>query len=572
VRLLLHQAAFQALDRWRCETAQEKQRQLKSLRVIQKMLHRAAGAFGQWAVTARKPEERKQVVMQKVMKRLQHRGLALFALCVSSLLSTAHGAECHWDGSLPCSFGGCEFSKDAIGILDRTGSCPSQGGSLWLSTKGIKGLREGVFSNLSACVQLALSSNELTALPETVLSGLTNLKILGVSYNQLTALPETVFKGLTNLQIIFLEYNQLASLPETVFNGLTNLESVYLHYNKLTRLPATVFNGLTNLQNLFLNSNALTSLPAPVFNGLTNLRQLGLHYNPDLSCVPLTQGRIEAISHYQGTRVTCQHLNCTAGNAGPVGGTCTPCGVGKFSPISWATACTDCGPGKYSTGTGASSESTCAPCGAGKYSSTSGASTCVNCGAGTYSEVVGSTSWSTCSGTPCSAGKYGQIGATSASAAACSLCLAGTYVDRMGASGCKLCPAGKTSAAGSHMCVDDENEDDEYEETVVTTPPDIEDALMEAAQKYPKCTCTRSWEEIVQEIVPSGTSIFQSEPRMRTGGLGKFMLKGKYEVWVCLQDNTCSTLEDWFCYVFNEQTFIFEAWGFNSELKVVKSK
>jgi hypothetical protein len=116
------------------------------------------------------------------------------------------------------------------------------------------------------------------------------------------------------------------------------------------------------------------------------------------------------------------------------------------------------------------------------------------------------------------------------------------------------------------MCVDDENEDDKNEETVVPTPPppDIEDALMEAAQKYPYCTCTRSWQEIVQEIV-------QSEPRTRMGGLGKFMLDGRYEVWVCLQDNTCSTLEDLFCYVFNEQKFIFEAWGFNSELKVVKS-
>jgi hypothetical protein len=30
-------------------------------------------------------------------------------------------------------------------------------------------------------------------------------------------------------------------------------------------------------------------------------------------------------------------------------------------------------------------------------------------------------------------------------------------------------------------------------------------------------------------------------------------------------------LDDWFCYVFNEQTLTFEAWGFNSELKVVKS-
>jgi Tfp pilus assembly pilus retraction ATPase PilT len=49
------------------------------------------------------------------------------------------------------------------------------------------------------------------------------------------------------------------------------------------------------------------------------------------------------------------------------------------------------------------------------------------------------------------------------------------------------------------------------------------------------------------------------------------MLKSKYEVCVCLQDNTCSTLEDPFCYVFNEQTFILEARGFNSEVKEVKN-
>jgi hypothetical protein len=49
------------------------------------------------------------------------------------------------------------------------------------------------------------------------------------------------------------------------------------------------------------------------------------------------------------------------------------------------------------------------------------------------------------------------------------------------------------------------------------------------------------------------------------------MLKSTYEVVVCLQDNTCSTLDDWFCYVFDEQTFIFEARLFHSEVKVVKS-
>jgi hypothetical protein len=52
-------------------------------RVVQKMLHRAqAGAFGRWTATAREQameraaKERKQVVMQKVMKRMQRRGLA----------------------------------------------------------------------------------------------------------------------------------------------------------------------------------------------------------------------------------------------------------------------------------------------------------------------------------------------------------------------------------------------------------------------------------------------------------------------------------------------------------------
>ena len=134
----------------------KKHPQLKSLIVVQKMLHRAG---------ERAAPERKQVVMQKAaMKRMQHRGLAeaahtrksqtaalaLSALCVSSVLSNAHGAECGVYG-LPCSFGGCEFSKDASGMLGRTGSCPTKTGELWLGRKDIKGLREGVFGNMGAC-------------------------------------------------------------------------------------------------------------------------------------------------------------------------------------------------------------------------------------------------------------------------------------------------------------------------------------------------------------------------------------------------------------------------------------
>jgi hypothetical protein len=114
----------------------------------------------EWRETARKQAveraapERKQVVMQKAVKRMQTRrlpgvALTLFALCLSLLLRNAHGVSCDEYGVIPCSFAGCEFSKDESGVLDRTGSCPSEAGRLNLASKGIKGLREGVFSNMN---------------------------------------------------------------------------------------------------------------------------------------------------------------------------------------------------------------------------------------------------------------------------------------------------------------------------------------------------------------------------------------------------------------------------------------
>jgi hypothetical protein len=272
--------------------------------------------------------ERKQVVMQKAMTLMQQRGLpgaahTLFALCLSLLLSHAHGAECTSGGSLPCSFGGCEFSKDASGMLDRTGSCPSGGGWLYLNKMGIKGLREGVFDNMGALEGLNLDTNELTTLPATVFNGLTNLRRL-ILYNDYLPGQET------------LRYDKMKinDLPETVFHRLTKLEHLAIGGNQLTSVPEKVFNGLTNLRDLDLSSNKLTTLPKTVFDGITSLMtHLHLYNNPDMSCVPLTQERIAAIRYYGGPSVTCQ-LYCTAGNAGPWSGgsqTCTPCGSG-FSP------------------------------------------------------------------------------------------------------------------------------------------------------------------------------------------------------------------------------------------------
>ena len=65
----------------------------------------------------------------------------------------AHGAECSYRGSLPCTFGGssgCNFFLDSDEFLDRTCWCFDQGGSLQLGYRHIKGLRPDVFRNMGA--------------------------------------------------------------------------------------------------------------------------------------------------------------------------------------------------------------------------------------------------------------------------------------------------------------------------------------------------------------------------------------------------------------------------------------
>jgi hypothetical protein len=216
---------------------------------------------------------------------------------------------------------------------------------------------------------------------------------------------------------------------------------------------------------------------------------------------------------------------------------CTACPAGKFQTTAGSSNCADCTTqleepaGQYLS----ANATFCTDCTAGKYAAGTASTFCTVCEAGSYADAAGS---STC--TVCPAGKYSAAtGATSNAH-------------------CWDCAAGKYSAAGASAC-------SEVTPTPSPSPspsngPDIEGSLMEAAQKYPNCQCTLSWQEIRR-----------SNPRTRTGGLGEFLVEGKYEVWVCLQDNVCSTLDDSFCYVFNEQTLTFEAWGLNAEVKVVKN-
>ena len=68
--------------------------------------------------------------------------LLILALCLSSALAAP------WS----VSFGGCTFSGDTSGApLERSGSCPTQIGVLYLCNRGITLLKSDSFAGIGAC-------------------------------------------------------------------------------------------------------------------------------------------------------------------------------------------------------------------------------------------------------------------------------------------------------------------------------------------------------------------------------------------------------------------------------------
>ena len=68
--------------------------------------------------------------------------LLILALCFSSALAAP------WS----VSFGGCTFSGDTSGApLERSGSCPTQSGALFLDNKGITLVKSDSFAGMGAC-------------------------------------------------------------------------------------------------------------------------------------------------------------------------------------------------------------------------------------------------------------------------------------------------------------------------------------------------------------------------------------------------------------------------------------
>ncbi len=160
---------------------------------------------------------------------------------------------------MPCIYGGCTFSKDANGVLDRAGSGPTQGVELWLDNRGLMALRGGVFDNMGSCEALILESKRLIMLPATTCN------------------------GLTNVLNIWLLNNQLSTLSATTFNGCTRLKQLALAGNQLSMLPATIFDNLPSLTRIFLKCESFWGDSSCTTSGRDS---------PALTCTPLTQERI----------------------------------------------------------------------------------------------------------------------------------------------------------------------------------------------------------------------------------------------------------------------------------------
>jgi len=306
-------------------------------------------------------------------------------LCLLALLLLAASFDASAE-PWTVSFGGCSFSGDTNGApLLRVGSCPIQGGELFLNSKGITAIEPNAFQGMGAVAFLALYLNN----------------------NRLESLHSDMFAGLSQLVSLDLENNGLTDLPVNVFAGLSKLSLLHLAGNSFTTPSIdknkNVFFNLTALRTLQMHNNyKLTSLPIGIFFTLTELRSLSL--DTTLLCLPLNPEERASVSDYRGPDNLCGPI-CSAGWTG-ISGTCTQCVAGKYKSVPESPECRACDAGKYSVIVASSSQSTCIACPAGSYSSTANnvlagctcnpewtgpdGGTCTTCAAGKFKPVSGS--------------------------------------------------------------------------------------------------------------------------------------------------------------------------------------
>eukprot|EP00960_Hanusia_phi_P010306 301442-Hanusia_phi.AAC.1 len=90
--------------------------------------------------------------------------------------------------------------------------------------------------------------------------------------------------------------------------------------------------------------------------------------------------------------------------------------------------------------------------------------------------------------------------------------------------------------------------------------------LAQSEVRYKYCfNPYRTWDDLFHNA-SAGSVTF------KTGGLGLLTITSLYEAWMCIADHPCALdpLDNYFCWVFNEQKLSWHPWGENSILNLVE--
>jgi hypothetical protein len=125
------------------------------------------------------------------------------ALVLGAEAPTLGASPCVQAGALPCTWGGCEFSKNATGVLARNGTCSARSEEyLYLDIWGITGLSPCVFDHVGSCLFIERYRRRHLKKPSTRKPLGVWALYLDLDRNQLVSLSAGVFGPLTQLKYL----------------------------------------------------------------------------------------------------------------------------------------------------------------------------------------------------------------------------------------------------------------------------------------------------------------------------------------------------------------------------------
>ena len=142
-------------------------------------------------------------------------------------------------------------------------------------------LRNGVFSNLTVCVEITLYNCNISVVEEDAFLGLVNLTALLLYRNKIRTMETLTgtFNHLHSLRSLYLEYNKLTIIQAGMLENLTNLSWLDIQYNEINKTEPGAFRGLSGLVDLYSSGNKLWIIKSETFKTLSALKNLWLHSN-----------------------------------------------------------------------------------------------------------------------------------------------------------------------------------------------------------------------------------------------------------------------------------------------------